>query len=69
VEFALTRLAWSKDVAVVSQQLAFGIAIGGAVYLTVLGLLWRASGLCDGPERQTLALLRGLIHQPPATPA
>jgi O-antigen/teichoic acid export membrane protein len=69
VEFTLSHLAWSQDVLVLSLQLALGIVIGAAVYLTVLTLLWRASGLCDGPERQTLALLRGLMQRPPATAA
>ena len=66
VMFVLSRLAWSTDVAVLSEQLALCVAIGAAAYLTMLTLLWRASGMCDGPERQTLALVRGLLQRPAA---
>jgi len=66
VLLAMSQLVWSDDLRDLTGQLALCVTVGATAYFATLGLLWQACGRCDGPERQALALLRGLTIRPPA---
>ena len=61
VTHILSQTEWLKELGAASS-LGLGVVAGIMSYSIVLGLLWRASGLCAGPERLVWGFLKPRRH-------